>query len=146
MGELFARHFARLAPKPALDAYTTVQILNVRAQWAIDETKDVIASADGANWTVCMDRELSLKEAVQSRTVFLTEVDSWRQIIPLLGPKVQTVGLALGDLDESLRFADSATAAGVARCVRPGIMNNFEFPWDGKMLVSQLVRWVTLKP
>ena len=99
---MFARHFARLPPKPDLDAYTTMQILNVRAQWAIDESKDVIASPDGANWTVCMDREVSLKEAVQSRTVFLTEVDSWREILPLLGPKVQTVGLALGDLDESL--------------------------------------------
>ncbi len=146
IGEMFARHFARLPPKPDLDAYTTMQILNVRAQWAIDESKDVIASADGANWTVCMDRELSLKEAVQSRTIFLTEVDSWREIIPLLGPKVQTVGMALGDLDESLAFAEAATAAGVARCVRPGIMNNYEFPWDGKMLVGQLVRWVTLKP
>jgi hypothetical protein len=146
VGEMFARHLARLAPKPSLDAYTSTQILGVRARWAIDETKDVISSADGANWTVCMDRELSLKEAVQSRTVFLSEVESWRQLIPLLGPKVQTVGMALGDVDESLQFAEAATAAGVARCVRPGIMNNFEFPWDGKMLVGQLVRWVTLKP
>ena len=146
IGEMFARHLARLAPKPALDAYTTSQILNVRAQWAIDEAKDVIASADGANWTVCMDRELSLKEAVQSRTIFLTEVDSWRDIIPLLGPKVQTIGIALGDLDESRALAEAATQSGVARCVRPGIMNNYESPWDGKMVLGQLVRWVTLKP
>jgi hypothetical protein len=146
VGEMFARQFARLPPKPDLDAYTTAQIMNVRARWAMEESKDVIASADGANWTVCMDREPSLKEAVQSRTVFLTEVDSWRDIIPLLSPKVQTVGLALSDLDESLAFAEAATLAGVARCVRPGIMNNYESPWDGKMLLGQLVRWVTLKP
>lgn len=146
VGAMFARHFARLPPKPALDAYTTAQIMNVRARWAIDESKDVIASTDGANWTVCMDREASLKEAVQSRTVFLTEVESWRDVLPLLGPKVQTVGVALGDLDESLALAEAATAAGVARCVRPGIMNNYESPWDGKLVVGQLVRWVTLKP
>jgi hypothetical protein len=146
LGERFARHFARLPPKTDLDAYTTLRILDVRAQWAIDESKDVIASTDGADWTVCMDREASLKEAVQSRTIFLGEVDSWRDVIPLLGPKVQTVGLALGDLDESLLFAEAATRAGVARCVRPGIMNNYESPWDGKLLVGQLVRWVTLKP
>lgn len=146
IGEMFARHFARLAPKPALDAYTATQILNVRAQWAIDETKDVIASPDGPNWTVCMDREVSLKEAVQSRTVFLTEVDSWREILPLLSPKVQTVGIALGDLHESQALAEAATEAGAARCVRPGIMNNYESPWDGKLIVGQLVRWVTLKP
>ena len=146
VGESFARRLARLPPKPDLDAYTTGQILQVRAQWAMDESKDVIASEDGANWTVCMDREPSLKEAVQSRTIFLCEVESWRQIVPLLGPKVQTVGLALGEIDQSLAFAEAATEAGVARCVRPGIMNNYESPWDGKLLVGELVRWVTLKP
>jgi hypothetical protein len=146
VGERFARHFARLPAKAELDAYTTLRILDVRARWAMDERKDVIASADGANWTVCLDREPSLKEAVQSRTLFLTDVESWRDVVPLLSPKVQTVGLALNDLDESLAFAEAATLAGVARCVRPGIMNNYESPWDGKLLLSQLVRWVTLKP
>ncbi len=146
IGRMFAAHFARLGPKPGLDAYTTMRILNVRAAWALDERKDVIASTDGANWTVCLDRDVSLKEAVQSRTIFLTEIGSWREILPLLTPKVQTVGLALDDLDESLAFASAATAAGVARCVRPGIMNVYESPWDGKLLVGELVRWVTLKP
>jgi len=143
---VFARHLAALPGKPGLDAYTTMQILNTRAQWALDQARDVIASADGANWTVCMDRDVCLKEAVQSRTVFLTEVESWREVVPLLTPKVQTVGLALADPEETLAFAEAATGAGVARCVRPGIMNNFESPWDGKLLLSQLVRWVTLKP
>lgn len=146
LGEMFARHLAALPPKPALDAYTTMQILNVRAQWALDEARDVIASTEGANWTVCLDREVSLKEAIQSRTVFLTEVDSWQQVIPLLGPKVQTIGIAMGDLEESRALAEAATQAGVARCVRPGIMNNYESPWDGKLVLGQLVRWVTLKP
>lgn len=146
IGELFARHLDRLGPKPDLDAYTTSQILTVRAQWAIDPAKDVIASTDGTHWTVCMDQEASLKEAVQSRTIFLTEVESWREILPLLSPKIQTIGIALGDLDESLALADAATGRGVARCVRPGIMNNYESPWDGKLVLGQLVRWVTLKP
>ncbi len=146
MGALFARQLDRLPPKPGLDAYTTVRILDVRARWALDENRDVLASADGADWTVCMDREPSLKEAVQSRTVFLTEVQSWHEIIPLLSPKVQTVGIAFADVKEAVAFAEAATAAGVARCVRPGLMNAYESPWDGKLLVSQLVRWVTLKP
>ena len=146
VGEMFAKHLTRLPPKPDLDAYTTSQILAVRARWAIDEARDVIASTDGANWTVCMDRDASLKEAVQSRTVFLSEVASWHDVIPLLSPKVQTIGIALGDLDESLALAEMATEAGAARCVRPGIMNNHESPWDGKLVVGQLVRWVALKP
>jgi len=145
VAESFAAHLAALPAKPGLDAHTTMQILNVRAEWAMDESKDVIASADGTNWTVCTDAEVSLKEAVQSRTVFLTEIDSWREVIPLLTPKVQTIGIAMGDSDEALALGEAATTAGVARCVRPGLMNNYESPWDGKLLVGQLVRWVTLK-
>jgi hypothetical protein len=145
VGKIFARHLAKLPPKPGLDPYSTMQILNVRARWAMDENRDVIASADGANWTVCLDREVSLKEAVQSRTIFLTEIDSWRIIIPLLSPKVQTAGLAFGKSEDALQFAEAATQAGVARCVRPGIMNNHESPWDGKLIMNQLVRWVMLK-
>jgi hypothetical protein len=146
MGELFAKHCAKLPPKQGLDAYTTMRIINARAVWAMDDAKDVIASADGANWTVCMDREVSLKEAVQSRTIFLTEVESWRQVIPLLSPKVQTVGVAFGNMDGMIQFAGAASRGGVARCVRPGLMNIHESPWDGKLLINQLVRWVTLKP
>jgi hypothetical protein len=146
VGELFAKHLKKLPPKPGLDPYTTMQIVNIRAAWAMDESKDVIASADGANWTVCLDREISLKQAVQSRTIFLTEVESWRQVIALLSPKVQTAGVAFSDLEETMSFAAAATGAGVARCVRPGLMNNHESPWDGKLLINQLVRWVTLKP
>jgi hypothetical protein len=123
-----------------------MQIVNVRAAWAMDEEKDVIASADGANWTVCLDRDVSLKQAVQSRTIFLSEVDSWQQVVPLLSPKVQTVGVAFGDRDDIITFAEVASQAGVARCVRPGLMNNHESPWDGKLLINQLVRWVMLKP
>ena len=145
VGEIFARHLAKLPPKPELDPYTTMRIVNVRARWAMDENRDVLASPDGANWTVCLDRELSLKEAVQSRTIFLTEIESWRTIIPLLSPKVQTVGLAFGNSEDALEFAEAAAGAGVARCVRPGIMNNHESPWDGKLIVNQLVRWVMLK-
>jgi len=146
IGERLARHLDRLPPKPGLDPYTTTRILDARARWAMDETRDVIASGDGANWTVCLDREVSFKEAVQSRTVFLTEVEDWHELLGLLSPKVQTVGLALAERGDALEFAEAATRAGVVRCVRPGLMNNYESPWDGKLLPSQLVRWVTLKP
>ena len=113
LGELFAKHFAKLPPKPGLDAYTTMQIVNVRAAWAMDEDKDVLASADGANWTVCLDRDVSLKQAVQSRTIFLTEVEAWRRIVPLLSPKIQTVGVAFGNGDDMMSFAGAASQAGV---------------------------------
>ncbi len=146
VGALFAAQLNKLPPKPELDAFTTMQIINARADWALREDRDVIASTDGANWTVCLDRELRLKPAVQSRTVFLTEVDAWQDIIPLLNPKVQTVGIAFVEPSAAQQFARAAALQGVARCVRPGLMNLHESPWDGKLLIHQLVRWVSLKP
>jgi hypothetical protein len=145
VGELFARHFRRLPPKPSLDFYTTVRILNVRAQWALDEQRDVIPSGPEANWTICMDRAATMKEAVQSRTLFLSEIDSWQQVLPLITPKIQTIGIAFGEPADAEAFAHQATLLGAARCVRPGLMNGFESPWDGKLLISELVRWVSLK-
>jgi len=145
VGELFAQQFRRLPPKPSLDFYTTVRILNVRAEWALDDRRDVIASGVEANWTICMDCTASMKEAVQSRTIFLSEIDSWEQIIPLITPKIQTVGMAFGDPSDAEVFDNQATLRGVARCVRPGLMNGFESPWDGKLLISEIVRWVSLK-
>jgi hypothetical protein len=144
-GELFAAQFRRLPQKKGLDFYTTTRIVSTRAAWALDADRDVIGSGPEANWTVCMDRDVSLKEAIQSRTVFLTEVASWREILPLLTAKVQSVGIAFGDPADAEEFASEATLRGVARCIRPGLMNGFESPWDGKLLVSEVVRWVSLK-
>jgi hypothetical protein len=145
VAELFAQQFRHLPPKPSLDFYTTVRILNARAQWALDDQRDVIASGPEADWTICMDGEVSLKEAVQSRTIFLTEIDSWKQVLPLVTPKIQSVGIAFRDPLDAEAFANEATLRGVARCVRPGLMNGFESPWDGKLFISELVRWVSLK-
>jgi hypothetical protein len=145
VAELFARQFRRLPAKPALDFYTTVCILNARAEWALHDRRDVIASGPEADWTICMDQEASMKDAVQSRTIFLSEIDSWTQILPLLSPKIQSAGIAFGDASDAEAFANQATLRGVARCIRPGLMNGFESPWDGKLLISELVRWVSLK-
>jgi hypothetical protein len=145
VAELFAHQFRRLPPKLSLDFYTTVRIINVRAEWALDDQRDLIASGPEANWTICMDSTISMKEAVQSRTIFLTEIDSWRQILSLITPKIQSVGIAFGDPSDAEAFANEATLRGVARCVRPGLMNGFESPWDGKLLISEVVRWVSLK-
>jgi hypothetical protein len=145
VGEIFAAQFRRLPQKQGLDFFTTTRIVGTRAAWALDAERDVIASGPEANWTVCMDRDLSLKEAIQSRTVFVTEVGSWREILPLLSAKVQSIGIAFAEQNDAEEFAGAATERGVARCIRPGLMNGFESPWDGKLLVSEVVRWVSLK-
>lgn len=146
VGALFAAALAKLPPKRGLDAFTASRIAEARAAWALDGERDVLASRDGPNWTVLMDSRVSLKEAVQSRTIHLTQVASWRDVVPLVTPAVQTIGIAFGDRSEALAFAEAASFAGCVRCVRPGLMNVHESPWDGKLLAGELVRWVSVKP
>lgn len=146
MGEKFAERFEKLNPKRNQDAFTTISIMNARAAWALSEDRDVIASKGGADWTVCMDREVALKEAIQSRTLFLAEVDCLQQVIELLSQRVQTIGIVFLETEVALQFAESATLAGAVRCVRPGLMNVHGSPWDGRLFINDLVRWVTLKP
>lgn len=146
VGERIARALAALPPKAPDDPWTTLRIVEARAEWAMDEERDVIASPRGTEFSVLMDGDVALKEAVQSRTVFLVEVGSWGEVIPLLSQKVQTIGASLLDPVEDRAFADAALTRGVARVVRPGLMNVHESPWDGKLLLSELVRWVTWKP
>ena len=59
-------------------------------------------------------------------------VESRRELIPLLMPKVQTAGVAPADPEEMPAFAEAATQAATARCVRPVIMSNHESPlgWE----------------
>ncbi|HZU96730.1 MAG TPA: acyl-CoA reductase [Planctomycetota bacterium] len=145
-GERLARHLEALPPKRGQDAHTSLAIASARAEWAMSEGRSVIVPGLEPSWTVCLDRETSLKAPVASRTLFLTEVASWREILPILGPEVQTCGISFEDDEEARAFAERAGLRGVARCVRPGLMHLYESPWDGKMLLDPLVRWVTLRP
>jgi hypothetical protein len=145
--EAFAEQFQRgsqISPKREIDTYTATRIYTTRALWGLDMNK-TFRGSPGADWTVCYDTDVALKEAVQSRTVFLTGVSDIQEVIPLLHPKIQTIGLAVADRERALRFADAATFRGVSRCVKPGLMNVYDLPWDGKMALSELVRWVVLQ-
>ena len=56
--------------RPRLDAYTTMRDPQRPGRMGHGRVEGRDRFADGANWTVCMDREVSLKEAVQSRPSF----------------------------------------------------------------------------
>jgi hypothetical protein len=146
IGELLGKHLGKLPPKLHQDAFTTMQITNTRAEWAMQADRDLVVDRQGPGWSVLLDRDVSMKAAVQSRTVFVTEVQSLDEVLPLLNPKVQSIGIAFRDQSSALRFAEEATRRGVDRCVRPGLMNGYDSPWDGHLVVSSLVRWVTVKP
>ena len=131
------------APRSVVSEAAAARILRLRAGygltpgqrvWASPGTEHSLLAADGAE----------LVEAVQARTLFVRGVERLDDCLPLLSPKIQTLGLALDTPGLRAAFAEAAARRGVSRCVSVGTMNFFETPWDGMLPISRLVRWVRL--
>jgi len=147
IAEVMAGEFEKISqkfPKAQIEAYTASRIINARGEYLLDETKDIIASRN-VDWTILINKNISLEEPVQSRTIFVKEVNDLFEIPPLITRKIQTIGIAIKDLDEIKRFCDEVTSKGAARCVRFGTMNNYSSPWDGMLVLNRLSRFVTIK-
>ena len=129
-------------PKQTISQLTSTQIINKRAEYALAQDKNVFCSKTN-DWTILFDTQIQLEEPIQSRTIWIKPVKDLMQIVDLITKKVQTIGCAIGDEQKFLRFVDSATFRGVARCVAPGQMNIYDSPWDGIYLLQRLVNWAT---
>ena len=145
VAETFARHLAKLPPKSDLDAFTTMQIVNVRAMG--------VGRIEGRPR---LARRSELDGLHRRRAV----VERSGPVADRLsdGNRLVAGGAAPAESEGANRGPGPGRPRGVARLRRgrhrgrrgplhaPGIMNNYESPWDGKLVVGQLVRWVTLKP
>ena len=144
--ELLHQQLARqqqLRPRrPAAEA-TAAAVLNQRASYGLDPDKQAWCS-DGTEHSLLVAEGATLHQAVQGRTLYVQRVKLLEQVLKLLNPKVQTLGVAIGDPDQRHRFCQAAAMAGVSRCVELGTMNLFETPWDGMLPLTRLVRWVRL--
>ncbi len=146
IGQKFEEEFkiaAKKFPKILVDQYLASKIINIRADYALSPEKDIIASKEN-DWTVLMDKNVQLEEPVQSRTIFLKEIDSVMDCVALITPRIQSIGTAIYDKEKLMTFTDAVTYKGVARCILPGQMNFYDSPWDGIFILNRLVRWVTL--
>lgn len=146
IGQYMAKEMKKLAkrfPKSDVDQFIMTRIINVRAEYALDTESAVICPVEN-DWTILINKKMQLEEPIESRTIFFKEVDSIDEILPLITRKVQTIGCAIEDKVKLEAFADGATLRGVARCVNVGQMHLFDSPWDGMLVLSRLVNWVTL--
>ena len=130
--------------KKNLSEKTISKIINARGFYSLDVKKNIIKSP-GLDWTILINKKISLEEPIQGRTIFLKEVKNIDQILPLITRKVQALSLAVLNQEKRKAFAKKATFCGVDRIVPPGKMHNFDIPWDGVLILSRLVRWVILK-
>jgi hypothetical protein len=155
LGQLHAAMAAveKRAPRGALAESAAARIIRQRASHGLAEGGGVWASR-GTQHTILLDGVLHeagphheagpLPEAVHGRCLFVCCVPDLAAAMAQLSPKIQTLGLAVGDDDLRRELSLAAARAGVSRCVPLGTMNFFETPWDGMLPLQRLVRWVRL--
>ena len=126
-----------------LEQTVAAKIINIRGEYSLCLDKSLYISK-GLQYTILIDREIKLEEAVTGRTIFIKQVDDILEVCPLITKKIQTIGIASKNITKTMDFADKVTAAGVDRVVKIGYMNFYDSPWDGKLIMSELVRWCSL--
>ncbi len=146
VGELLAKEFQRLSrsmPIDDFDSGTCVNIINKRAEYALDLNRAIICPKENS-WSILIDNQLCLEEPIQGRTIFLKPVESVMDVIPLVTRNVQSIGNGILNSQKAQEFATGAMYNGAARVIPPGQMHIYDSPWDGILLLSRLVRWNTL--
>jgi len=130
-------------PKNEISQSEAARIINKRGEYLLCLEKDIICEM-GLKYTILMDKEISLEEPIQGRTIFLKEVEDIFQICNLITPRIQTIGIASEDDKKIIDFANKASLKGVDRIVKVGFMNLYDSPWDGMLFMSEIVKWTSL--
>jgi hypothetical protein len=126
-----------------LEEAVAAKIINKRGEYSLCLDKMLYISK-GLQYTILLNSELQLEESITGRTIFIKEVDDILQVCPLITKSIQTIGIASKNSMKTLDFADRVTFLGVDRVVKVGYMNLYDSPWDGKLIMSELVRWCSL--
>ncbi|MCY6960600.1 acyl-CoA reductase [Clostridium brassicae] len=134
---------SRRYPNNNLEQYVAAKIINKRGEYGLSLEKSLYCSK-GLDYTILIDNEMKLEEPVHGRTIFLKEVSSVFDVINLITPRIQCVGIAFKNVNKTLEFSDKVTRMGVDRVTKVGYMNLYDFPWDGSLVLNELVRWCSL--
>lgn len=126
-----------------LDESIAAEIINKRGIYSLSLDKDLYCSK-GLNYTILINNEVALEEPVGGRCLFVKEIDSIFDVKNLITRRIQTIGIASKDRNRILQFADIVTPLGVDRIVNLGLMNIYDFPWDGCFMINELIRWCSI--
>ena len=126
-----------------LEQAVAAKIINKRGEYLLSPDKMAYISK-GLQYTILIDKELKLEEAITGRTIFVKEVEDIMDVCPLITKNIQTIGIASKNNKKTLDFANRVTTFGVDRVVKIGYMNFYDSPWDGSLIMSELVRWCSL--
>lgn len=126
--------------KNILDEGQCAKIINKRGFYILSLDKDICCSR-GMEYTILIDNDIKLEEPVGGRCIFVKEIDSIFNLEALITRRIQTIGFAIKDRNRILEFADLVTKSGVDRVINIGNMNSYDCPWDGHLMINELVRW-----
>lgn len=121
----------------------SAKIINKRGEYLLSLDKDILCG-EGLQYTILINKEISLEETVNYRTIFIKEVDDIFKVCDLITPRIQTIGIASQDDSKMKTFANKVSLKGVDRIVKVGFMNLYDSPWDGTFFMNEIVKWTTL--
>ncbi len=131
-----------LHPRDDIDISLASLIINARAACLIDNIQNRAVFPLNTDWSMLVHTEVHLPEPVQGKTLHCIFIDSIEDAVDLLDGNVQTIGLAMADVQKEEAIAEKAGQRGIDRVVRLGTMHVFDSPWDGYELLSPMVRKV----
>lgn len=140
--EKLAKAFEKLDKRHPniINESTAAQIINIRGIYGLSLDKNLCCSKD-LGYTILINDELALENPVGGRCLFIKEIDSIFDVEDLITRRIQTIGIACTDKDKIIKFADRVTNLGVDRIVNVGLMNIYDYPWDGFFMINELIRW-----
>lgn len=140
--EKLAKAFEKLNKRHPniINESTAAQIINIRGIYGLSLDKNLCCSK-GLGYTILINDELALEDPVGGRCLFIKEIDSIFDVEDLITRRIQTIGIACTDKDKIIKFADRVTNLGVDRIVNVGLMNIYDYPWDGCFMINELIRW-----
>lgn len=136
----------RVHPRLTIQASLTSAICQARASWLLDNVANRAIFPQGPDWTILLGSGEEMPLPTQGRTLTVLEVDDLFDVIGKMDGNVQTLGLAMSDLDRETKLASAAGVRGVDRIVKLGRMHVFMPPWDGVDLIRPMVRLVRHVP
>jgi hypothetical protein len=132
----------RAHPRPQIEPALTSAICQARASWLLANTANRAWFPPSPDWTILLGAGVDIPTPTQGRTLSVLMVDDLTEVISQFDGAVQTLGLAVTDIQKEENLAQAAGRHGVDRVVRLGQMHVFSSPWDGVDLVRPLVRLV----
>ena len=136
----------RAHPRSEIHPSLTSAICHARASWLLDDVAHKAWFSPSPDWTILLGTGSDIPKPTQGRTLTILLVDDLLEVVRKFDGTVQTLGLAVGDIQKEVALARVAGCHGVDRIVKLGRMHVFASPWDGMDLIRSMVRIVRYVP